>query len=172
MDQCSIPGISGQLGRPHDPGIDLPAMPVFSVHMPSWYIPYREFTEDDVSDVLIPNWSKIAFSELLWAALSYSISRLGSSLICGGDFNTSEHIGGPRQNEANREVIRRMERLGLTEIVRTLNGGPVPTFKSRHQLDHLYVTSDLRNRVARAEVGSLETYSRFSDHLPLVVDLT
>lgn len=149
---------------------DLPTIPVFSFHMPSWYIPYREFTDGDVSDVLIPNWSKMAFSELLWATLSYSIGQLGPSLICGGDFNTSERIGGPRQNEANREAIRRMERLGLSEIVRALNGGPVPTFKSKHQLDHLYVTSDLSSRVTRAEVGSLAEYSEFSDHLPLVVD--
>ncbi|WP_017263976.1 hypothetical protein [Sinorhizobium meliloti] len=101
---------------------------VVSVHMPSWYFPYKEFTSEDVTDVMLPGYDKISMSELLWAALKETMPCLGGDWIVGGDFNTSEFIGSTkRQNDANCEVIERMKRLGFVEAIRHMCGGPVPS---------------------------------------------
>jgi len=153
---------------------------VISVHMPSWQFPYREFTTGDVSDVMLPNYSKMYMSELLWAALQNSMPHYCRDVIVGGDFNTSEFIGSSkRQHEANREAIRRMCELGFVETVRHLNGGPVPTWRSRqknaplkHQLDHLYVSGTLRDRLLRAWVCEQDAIfdKDLSDHLPVIAE--
>ncbi len=153
-------------------------LPVFSFHMPSWQIPYREFTDEDVSDVQLAGYKPLYFSELLWALLSHSRETLGDKVIVGGDFNVSEFIGrSKKQHEANREVIRRMHRLGFSEVLRTVHGKPVPTYKkiirgreSRHQLDHLYVSEALFSEVETATTGDASIFYQHSDHLPIIVD--
>lgn len=152
---------------------------VVSVHMPSWYFPYREFTTGDVSDVILPGYSKLSMSELLWAALGKMMASLDGDWIVGGDFNTSEFIGSTsRQQEANRTVINRMLQLGFVEAVRHLNGGPVPSWKAhgpvsmpKHQLDHLYLSGALGSRLSQASIGDPEKYFGLSDHLPLMAEI-
>lgn len=155
---------------------------VVSAHMPSWYVPHPEFTSGDISDVILPGYDKISMSELLWAALQHSMERLDGDWIVGGDFNTSEFIGSSKlQNDANREVIDRMRRLGFIEAVRHLNGGPVPSWRSsrptavmKHQLDHLYLSGALRRHLASAWVGAPDAYFPLglSDHLPVMAEVT
>ncbi|AGA08975.1 endonuclease/exonuclease/phosphatase family protein [Sinorhizobium meliloti] len=154
---------------------------VVSVHMPSWYFPYKEFTSEDVTDVMLPGYDKISMSELLWAALKETMPCLGGDWIVGGDFNTSEFIGSTkRQNDANCEVIERMKRLGFVEAIRHMCGGPVPSWKSsqrtailKHQLDHLYLSGAFRIHLKSAYVGDPERYfpMGLSDHLPLIAEI-
>lgn len=154
---------------------------VVSVHMPSWYFPYKEFTSEDVTDVMLPGYSRISMSELLWAALKETMPSVGGDWIVGGDFNTSEFIGSTkRQNDANCEVIERMKRLGFVEAIRHSCGGPVPSWKSsratatfKHQLDHLYLSGTLRNHLKSASIGNPILYfpMGLSDHLPLIAEI-
>jgi exodeoxyribonuclease-3 len=164
--------------------IDFPVWGVvnaISVHMPSWYFPHRQFTNDDLSDVILPGYSKISMSELLWAALAETMPCLDGDWIVGGDFNTSEFLGSTKlQNDANREVIDRMRRLGFVEAVRHLNGRPVPSWKSsrktaalKHQLDHLYLSGAFREFLASASIGAPGLYFPLglTDHLPLMAEI-
>jgi exonuclease III len=152
---------------------------VVSVHMPSWYFPYREFTDDDVSEVILPNYSLMSMSELLWAALRETMAKFNGDWIVGGDFNTSEFIGQTkRQNDANREAIARMERLGFVEAVRHLKGGPVPSWRAsrrdaplKHQLDHLYLSGEFRTGLVSAEIGAPGIDWTVSDHLPVIAEI-
>ncbi|AFL49028.1 hypothetical protein USDA257_c04310 [Sinorhizobium fredii USDA 257] len=154
---------------------------VVSVHMPARPFPYKEFTSEDVTDVMLPGYRTISMSELLWAALKETMPSLGGDWIVGGDFNTSEFIGRTkRQNDANREVIERMKRLGFVEAIRHICGGPVPSWKSyrkrdifRHQLDHLYLSGTFRVHLKSAFIGDPEHFFAMglSDHLPLVAEI-
>ena len=102
-------------------------------------------------------------------------------LVVGGDFNSSETFdtlwrGGPR---GNVEVMQRMNALGLRDCLRTFRGRLTPTFAHStgtliHQLDHLYVTRRLLDRLVQCDVGSAErvfgTVPSLRDHLPIVAD--
>jgi hypothetical protein len=149
---------------------------VVSVHMPSWYVPYREFTDGDVSEVMLPNYGRMSMSELLWVSLDHTMAKHDGDWIVGDDFNTSEFLGPAKRQDANREVIARMQRLGFVEAVRHLNGRPVPTYKApaplRHQLDHLYVSGKFRSDLESANVGDPDIHCLFSDHLPVVAEIT
>lgn len=155
---------------------------VISVHMPSWQFQYENFTSDDVSDVMLPNYSKMYMSELLWSALKNTVPERFEDFVVGGDFNTSEFIGNTkRTHDANKAAIQRMLDLGFAEAVRSINGGPVPTWRSprkntlmKHQLDHLYVSGSLRKRLSTARVGDQENFfgRNLSDHLPVIADFT
>ena len=155
------------------------ALNVVSVHMPSWRVPYQEFTDGDALEVKIPGYSPVYMSELIWSALDHCMSAHDGSWIIGGDFNTSEFIGRKKQNDANRTAIARFESLGLVEVVRRRFGGPVPTWLSaqphldlKHQLDHVYISETLWERVTDVRVGGVDEFGRgLSDHLPIILDL-
>jgi len=155
---------------------------VVSVHMPHSKFPYHEFTTDDVSDVILPNYDDIYMSDLLWSALTKMVPQFQHESIVGGDFNTSEYYGKTRkQRDANLETILRMYRLGYVEAIRGLvddmPGASIPTFKhsrekkpSKHQLDHLYLPKKSFER-SSSIVGDVDTYLKFSDHLPIIADI-
>lgn len=72
-----------------------------------------------------------------------------------------------------------MCQLGFVETVRYLNGGPVPTWRApqknaplKHQLDHLYVSGTLRDRLQRAWVCDQDVIfdKGLSDHLPIIAE--
>ena len=98
--------------------------------------------------------------------------------IVGGDFNCSETFdylwkGGP---SGNREILDRMDDLGLTECLRTYNGELVPTFKNAsngniiHQLDHLFVSDGLSYSLERCNTGDVSKVfdKSLSDHVPVI----
>jgi len=155
---------------------------VVSVHMPYNKFPYNEFTDDDISDVILPNYNDIYMSDLLWSTLTNMVPNFQHESIVGGDFNTSEYYGKTRkQRDANLETILRMYRLGYVEAIRGvvdgLPGDSIPTFKhsrektpSKHQLDHLYLTQKMFDR-SSSIVGDVDTYLKFSDHLPIISDI-
>ena len=99
--------------------------------------------------------------------------------IVGGDFNSSILFDLPK-DRGNREVIRRLNALGLTDCtVSHFYGESVPTFRQargsiKHQLDYCYVNADLLERLACARVLSRQevfgSMPKLSDHLPIVCE--
>ena len=77
-------------------------------------------------------------------------------------------------------VIRRMNKIGLTDCLSHFEVNPVPTFRQSrgsviHQLDYCYVNKPLMKRFVRAQVpDQLEIFSRepkmLSDHLPIICE--
>ncbi len=91
----------------------------------------------------------------------------GGRWIVGGDFNSSETFDFRAEGDrGNREIMLRMNGLGSTEVLRSHHGGLVPTFRNPHgrnivhQLDHLYVTAPLSDRLVGCEVGNQERLFR------------
>jgi len=159
--------------------VDNQAYQVISVHMPSWEFPIQNYT-DDASAIALPNYAKIYMSELLWSALKNMVPSSSANWIIGGDFNTSEYIGGTTQRAANVEAIARIEKLGLIETVRRHNGRPVPSFKPTrkntepvHQLDHLYISEHLLAKPFTGNIGAWEEYigAGLSDHAPIIAEI-
>ena len=100
--------------------------------------------------------------------------------VIGGDFNSSETFdfgpGGPR---GNKEHLDHMAELGLTECLRKSRGKLAPTFRHsrgsiQHQIDHLFVTKCLADKLQSCDVGVQEEIfganPRLSDHLPIIAD--
>lgn len=135
----------------------------------------------DTADIRLTQNRDVWATEILWACLRSMGSGEKDLLVVGGDFNSSETFdtlwrGGPR---GNREVMERMNALGLRDCLRTFQGRLTPTFSHSggtvvHQLDHLYVTRRLLDRMIQCDVGSDERVfgatPSLSDHLPIVAD--
>jgi exonuclease III len=83
--------------------------------------------------------------------------------------------GRPR---GNREHLDRLEALGLKECLRLTKGMVTPTFRNPrdglvyHQMDHIFVTAALSERLVWCDIGLPEVVfdQRLSDHLPIVAD--
>lgn len=117
--------------------------------------------------------------DLLRASLAHQRPDLNQPWIVAGDFNTSETFdwrsGGPR---GNREYLDCMEELGFTECLRKSQGRLTPTFRNtcggavKHQIDHLFVSSVLAERLITCDTGSIERVfnAHLSDHLPIIAD--
>ena len=109
------------------------------------------------------------------------MGRQSGPWVIGGDFNSSEtfdawRVGG----RGNAEIISRLNLLGLKDCLRTHHGRLIPTFRNPrggaviHQIDHLYVSEDLLNRMRECHALMKETIfaQRISDHLPIVADFS
>ena len=139
---------------------------------------------------------KLWVTDLLWQGLINTM-RPNEPWIVGGDFNNSETFDPSWQDEhpeevkkwgsknplrtgGNKEIIDRMNNLGLKECLRESNNGVIvptytKTYKGRvcrlHQMDHLYVTNDLfKNLKDSAKVGDRVFERSLSDHLPIIAD--
>lgn len=160
-------------------GLDLK---VISAHIPAFPIDWSRLEGVDTTGIQLTQNRHVWPSEILWASLRSMGFAADEPFVVGGDFNSSETFdtlwsGGPR---GNRELIDRMNALGLHECLRAFQGQLTPTFRSTrggsviHQLDHLYVTSALLRKLVRCDVGSAERVFRstpsLSDHLPIVAD--
>ena len=100
--------------------------------------------------------------------------------IVGGDFNVSVLFDVPK-DRGNRETLRRLNRLRLTDCLSHTQGGPgaVPTFQHtsktvEHQLDYCFVSPAMLKRLTRARVPTHEEVfgrkPRLSDHLPILCE--
>ncbi len=154
---------------------------VLSVYSPAWPVDPERLRGVDVEPVKLKLNPKVWVTELLWAALldSYDADH-PLPWVVGGDLNASETFdtmwaGGPR---GNREILDRMQDLGLLECLRHWNGRLVPTFRNPrdgrivHQMDHLFVSESM---VARLVSCTTEEHTRvfdasLSDHLPIIAD--
>ena len=150
-----------------------------SVHSPAFPVPKETLHGIDISTIRLSNNPDLWFTEILWSLLCNA--DLGDSVpwIVGGDFNSSVLFDQPK-DRGNREIIKRMNKLGLTDCLSHFEGKFVPTFKSPvgsviHQLDYCYVNNPLMKRFLQARVpDQSEIFSRqpkrLSDHLPIICE--
>lgn len=141
-------------------------------------VPLAETNYKDFSALKLKNNRKLFFTEILWSLLQNANPGNDTNWIVGGDFNSSVRFD-DEQNRGNREVIERLNDLGLKDCLSHHNGQPVPTFQHsskavEDQLDYLYVNAPLLDRLTSARVPGHDevfgTNPRLSDHLPIVCE--
>lgn len=154
---------------------------VMSVYSPAFRIDPARLEGIDTTGIQLTHNRDVWGTELLWASLKSMNIAGDEPFIVAGDLNSSETFDYPKPR-GNREVMERMNALGLTDCLRTFNGQLTPTFRTPrggfviHQLDYLYVTSALLRNLVWCDVGSAErvfgSVPSLSDHLPIVADFT
>jgi exonuclease III len=154
---------------------------VLSVHSPYWRIlSSSELSLIEGSDqVKRENNPHLGGVDLLWAALKER-TAVGTWMV-GGDVNVCETFDswGPRPR-GSREFLDRMRDLGLTEVLREAQGQLTPTYRKfktgecRNQMDYLWVSKDLANRLVSCEVGDPDVVfaKGLSDHLPIIAEFS
>ena len=152
---------------------------VVSVYSPAWPVAKARLLGDDPGDVKLTQNKDVWAADLLWASLREMLPQREEPWIIAGDFNCSETFDewkdGPR---GNKEYLDRMKDIGLTECLRHHKGKLVPTFLNTdrkthiHQMDHMFVTSDLSLILRDCYVGDREIVfgQKLSDHLPIIAD--
>jgi len=156
-------------------GLHLTAMSFYS---PAFLLDTSRLEGVDTSSIRLPQHSKIFGTELLWATLGAMKIRPEERFVVAGDFNSSETFDIPKPR-GNRDIMDRLNSLGLTEVLRVSRGELTPTFRHStgsidHQIDHMYVSDRLLGELDSCDVGSAErVFGRnpmLSDHLPIVAD--
>lgn len=151
---------------------------VVSVHIPAWPIPSEELYGIDYSVIRLTNNPALWFTEILWSLVGGTVFGDDTNLIVGGDFNSSVLFDFPT-DRGNRQVMDRMNALGLTDCVKHCLGKPVPTFRKstgsiKHQPDYCYVNGPMLKRLTHVRVlGPSEIFDhdpRISDHLPIICE--
>ena len=148
---------------------------VVSVYSPAWPIDPKRLAGFDTSGVKLELADGIWVADVLRAALP---AQPDDAWIIGGDFNLSETFdwrAGPR---GNREYLDLMTIKGYTECLRAKTGQVTPTFRNPrggavvHQIDHLFVSAFLSERLLTCTVGSAERVfeGNLSDHLPIIAE--
>ena len=151
---------------------------VVTVHSPAFPIPRDQWADVDVSGIKLTNNRKLWFTEILWALLRTASISDDTNWIVGGDFNSSVKFDEPK-DRGNREIIERLNALGLTDCLSHFHDGPIPTFQQsrktvEHQIDYCYVNTPILKRLTQARVPSHEDVfhpkPRLSDHLPILCE--
>jgi len=160
---------------------------VVSVYSPAWPVDKNRLINEDVSKVKLKSNPEVWATEILWSALKNTVSDT-EQWIVGGDYNSSETFDKEWQDKngkrfgirsyGNKEILDRMDAMGFAECLRKYNDGKIiPTFKHTrntidHQMDHLFVSSDLYSKIERCSVGdqSIIFGKSLSDHLPIIAD--
>ena len=153
---------------------------VISVYSPAWPVDDDRIAGIDVTPVKLEQNPKVWVTEILWSLLKGSVATADKNWIVGGDFNSSETFdylwnNGPR---GNREIMDRLNALGLEECLRKHQNQLVPTFRNPrgggiiHQIDHIYVSTQLSNTLRYCNVDyEAEVFGQqLSDHLPIIAD--
>jgi len=154
---------------------------VLSAYSPPWPVDPERLRGIDVEPVKLKLNPNVWVTELLWAALLDSCdAKHPLPWVVGGDLNSSETFdnmwaGGPR---GNREILDRMQGLGLRECLRQWNHELVPTFRNPrdgkivHQIDHHFVSESLAARLVSCSTAAHAQVldASLSDHLPIIAD--
>lgn len=153
-----------------------PHINVISVYSPAWEINTSDYPNDDVQKVRLKQNNKIWLTEILWSGLQNE-NLIDQNWLIGGDFNCSETFD-YTFSSGNKEILDRMDDLGLKECLREYNKQLVPTFKNPkggeviHQIDHLFSSPYLFSKLVDCSVD--DKYQIFeksiSDHLPIIAD--
>ncbi len=151
---------------------------VISVYSPAWSIPSERLINVDVSTVKLTQSTKLWCTEILWDILRNNKCLYRDPWIVAGDFNASVTFdylwsGGP---SGNKEIMDRLNDLGLEECLSSFNNKLVPTFRNPkggkiiHQIDHMFVSLDLFNGLMESNTLNLSGIfeNSISDHLPIV----
>ena len=151
---------------------------VVGIHSPVFHIPRDQWADVNVNGIKLINNPTLWFTEVLWALLRATGISDDVNWIVGGDFNCSVFFD-QSKNRGNREIIERLNALGLTDCLSHFHRGPVPTFQNvnkmiDHQLDYCYVNGPMLRHLSRVRVPSHEDVfgpkPRLSDHLPIVCE--
>ena len=150
---------------------------VVSVHSPAWFFDSEDIDETEFNQIKLQNNKKIWGTELLWSALSNTITQSDLPWIVGGDFNLSVDFDLPK-NRGNQEVLDRMKAIDFEECLFRVKGVPTPTFRNVrskewiHQLDRLFVSPQLIEKLTKCEVSEANfvVENRLSDHLPIIAE--
>lgn len=159
---------------------------VVSVYSPAWPVDKNRIKDIDVSDVKLTKNPEVWATEIIWSALKNTITE-NDAWIVGGDYNSSETfdrdyqikhgLKGGLVSEGNKEIRDRMYSLGFKECLLEYKQKLTPTYmhtnkKIIHQLDHLYVTTNLFARLLKCDAGDRSIiFGKFlSDHLPIIAD--
>ena len=150
-----------------------------SVHSPAFPVPEETLEGIDISPIQLTNNPHLWFTEILWSLLCNEVIDDGEPWIVGGDFNTSVLFDKPK-DRGNRMVIRRMNKLRLTDCLSHFKRKPVPTYKPPvgsviHQLDYCFVNEPLMRTLVRAHVPNQSRIfdhkpKMLSDHLPIICE--
>lgn len=146
-----------------------------SVHSPAWPLERERCDLYEVHGIKLKEDPDVWVTELLWAALREA--DLSKPWIVAGDLNSSETFD-LTWGSGNKEILDRMQAAGFTEALRHKRGELTPTFRNPrdkkviHQIDHLFVTSDLLRVLTSCNVGDEERVfgGNLSDHLPIIAD--
>ncbi len=133
---------------------------VINVYSPAWPVNKSKYQNENISDIKLTQNKDIWVADILWTSLREMFSLNNEYWIIAGDFNLSETFDawkdGPR---GNREYLDRMKNIGLVECLRLKQGKLIPTYLNKdkkthiHQMDHLFVTNMLANKLIECNVG-------------------
>ena len=147
-----------------------------SVYNPAWHLSRKTLDGLDTTPVRLKHNPDVWLADILWHCLLTASPTRSLPLVVGGDFNLSETFDSwSKAPRGNREYLDRMADLGLIECLRDWNDQLVPTFRNprgghlMHQIDHLFVSPDLRSGLDSCTVGTDRVLDEgISDHLPIV----
>lgn len=171
---------SGQIPAGEVVGGTLEPLRVCSVYSPAWGVDKGRLLNVDTSGIRLEYGRGIWIADLLLAAIKQSLPGGEDAWIIGGDFNLSVTFDMKSERpRGNQEYLDRMRALGFTECLYAHSRALTPTFINKrssnpvqHQMDHLFVTQFLADRLISCAVGDPAVVfgQNLSDHLPLVAD--
>jgi exodeoxyribonuclease-3 len=130
-----------------------------------------------------PNDPDGRYVEQVWKAIHHYDDLLSSKgTIFAGDFNSNTIWDKKRRAANHSNVVKYLADKGIYSAYhlhhqQTQGKELHPTFYLyRHQnkpyhLDYCFVSADMSERVSAVEVGDHETWSKHSDHVPLIVTI-
>ena len=150
------------------------ALKVISVYCPAHELDPDQLPGLDMTIKLSEN-PYLWLTEVLWACLKQVSPSPAEYWIVGGDLNSSPTLDEHRPWAGNSEVLLRMAGAGFVECLARSQGRLTPTYRfpsrpMKHQLDHLFVTPALLDRLTFCTTGSRRRVfdGGLSDHLPVI----
>ena len=130
-----------------------------------------------------PNDPDGRYVEQVWKAIHHYDDLLSSkSTVLAGDFNSNTIWDKKRRAGNHSNVVKYLADKGIYSAYhlhhqQTQGKEQRPTFYLyRHQnkpyhIDYCFVSADMSERVSSVEIGDHETWSKYSDHVPLIVTM-
>jgi exodeoxyribonuclease-3 len=130
-----------------------------------------------------PNDPDGRYVEQVWKAIHHYDDLLSSKgTILAGDFNSNTIWDRKRRAGNHSNVVKYLADKGIYSVYhlhhQQIQGKEQhPTFYLyRHQnkpyhLDYCFVSADMAERVSSVEVGDHEIWSKYSDHVPLIITI-
>ncbi|MCA0397045.1 MAG: endonuclease/exonuclease/phosphatase family protein [Bacteroidetes bacterium] len=128
-----------------------------------------------------PNDPDGQYVEQVWKALQrYDALIKNKRTILIGDFNSNTIWDRPRREGNHSAVVKKLAAKGVHSLYHyyfnQVQGSELhPTLylyrkKERpYHLDYCFASNDFLKRLTKVEVGEFETWSAYSDHMPLII---
>ena len=97
-------------------------------------------------------------------------------VILGGDFNASLQWDEQQPGESHKIMFERLENFGMVDLIRERYNEPVQTWRSKNakrrwQLDYVFVSNNIVDKVNEIKVLYDQQIEQLSDHNPIEVIL-